>query len=316
MKIGFFGEIEPDKQHYYQTALTGHTLDFAGHNVDDQNLPAVADYDAISVFVGCQVTSKVIDSLPNLKLIVARSTGFDNIDTNYAKQKQIVVSNVPSYGSHTVAEYTFALILNLTRNTYQGIARVKNEIKFDHSGLRGFDLVDKTLGVIGTGQIGTNVIRIAHGFGMKILAHDSFPNHELSTGLDFQYVGLEELLRGSDIITLHVPATEHTFHMISTNQFNMMKPQAILINTARGKIVDTQALYHALVSRHLGGAALDVLESETMIDDVEKQLINFPHVIVTPHMAFYTVEAESTIMKTTAENVISFAQGYPKNRVA
>lgn len=331
MKIGFFGLREQEKRDYFLAALPGGEVIFIDKDLDEDNIPNILDFEIISVFVQSKITKKVINAFPNLKMITVRATGFDNVDTKYARGKGIIVTNVPAYGSHTVAEFTFGLILSLSRKIHQAIAKVKEEVEFDHEGLKGFDLYGKTLGVIGTGKIGTNVIKIAKGFGMIILAYDTYPNKQLTESFECRYVPLDELLSNSDIVTIHVPANPETYHLINLNNILKMKKGALLINTARGDVVATDALYKAVSEDHLGGAALDVLEGENNLgENLNKeefeplmmknileisQLIKNPNVIVTPHTAFYTTEAEQAIMQTTVENIAKFIAGSPTNVV-
>jgi D-lactate dehydrogenase len=264
-------------------------------------------------------------------MIAIRATGFENVDLNLTNSKSIVVSNVPSYGSHTVAEFTFGLILSLSRKILAASEKIREDDEFDQEGLKGFDLFDKTLGVVGTGKIGANVVKVARGFGMKILAFDVYPNENLAKEFAVTYVPLEKLLAESDVVTLHVPASEQTHHLINSQNIFKIKKGALLINTARGDVVETEALYKAISQGHLGGAGLDVLEGETkMFEDPSKEefepnlmksllqnnlLIRHPKVIVTPHTAFYTIEAEKAIMQTTLENIQGFITGLPKNVV-
>ncbi|MDO8498999.1 MAG: NAD(P)-dependent oxidoreductase [bacterium] len=334
MKIAFFGVEEAEKESYFSKGLADHELTFFPEPITEDSLPEKSDFDVISVFVDCAVTPKVINHFPNLKLIVARSTGFDNIDLKAAKDKKIPVANVPAYGSHTVAEFAFGLILNLSRKIYQGINRLKVGCDFDFEGLRGFDLNGKTLGVVGTGKIGANVIKIAQGFQMNVVACDAYPNEELSKTLSFSYVSLEELLKTADIVTLHVPYMKETHHLINRDNIFLMKKGSLLINTARGAVVETEALFQALTQEHLAGAALDVLEEEGELKEEAELLskkklkskdlknvlethilINQPQVLITPHMAFYTKEAEFSIMETTVKNINSFLEGKPENIV-
>lgn len=331
MKIAFFGLKEPEKKDYFSKALSGQTLSFIDDDLNDNSLPEQSDFDIISIFVQSEVSAKVIDHFPNLKMIAIRSTGFDNVDCKYAKTKNVIVCNVPAYGSHTVAEFTFGLILSLSRNIPEASERVKSKVEFNHDGLKGFDLFGKVLGVIGTGKIGANVIKIAKGFGMIVLACDAYPNKELAKTFEFQYVPLERLLKESDIVTIHVPSLASTKHMINKSNITLMKPGSVLINTARGDVVETEALYSAIQTGHLGGAGLDVIEDEkelskdmmkeefepSMIKNLleDSSIIKNPNVIVTPHTAFYTVEAEQAISQTTLENIQAFQSGSPKNIV-
>lgn len=327
MKIGFFGLREQDKRDYFINSLSEHQIFFIDQDLTEENLPDKTDFEVISVFVQSKLNQKVLDHFENLKLIVIRATGFDNIDLKHAQSKGILVANVPAYGSHTVAEFAFGLILSLSRKIPQAVESVKHQAKFNQDGLIGFDLYGKTLGVIGTGKIGANVIKIAKGFGMIVQAYDLYPNQQLSQTLEFQYVPLDQLLKESDIITIHVPASLETHHLINSQNIYQLKKGAILINTARGDIVETEALYKAIMDGHLGGVGLDVVEGEGVLfkhvktapenNDMTEtlSLIKSSNVIVTPHIAFYTFEAEEAIVQTTVENIQGFISGTPKNLV-
>ena len=297
-----------------------------------ENAQQIKDFDAVSVFIYSKIDEQVIREIPNLKLITTRSTGFDHIDIDACKKQGITICNVPSYGENTVAEHTFALILSLSRHMCKACIR-RFEQDFSIEGLEGFDLKGKTIGVIGTGQIGLHVIRIAKGFDMKVIAYDVRQNKLLSEVLAFEYVTLEELLARSDVITLHVPYMKATHHLINKDTFKLVKKGAILINTARGSIVDTEALIDALDKKILSGAGLDVFEGEEVIKE-EKQLLYDPknlevltslvkdhillskdNVVFTPHIAFYSKEALERILETTVENIVDFALGKPQNSV-
>lgn len=334
MRIGFFGMTGDEDPNFIKDNLPEHSVDFFDACLTDTFVPEKTDYEIISVFVNCEVTSKVIDSFPNLKLISTRSTGFDHIDVEYAKSRGIQVANVPAYGSNTVAEFTFGLILSLSRKIPEAVARLKTQGDFDYANLCGFDLFGKTLGVLGTGKIGKNVIKIAKGIGMNIVAFDAFPDETFAKEMNLKYFSLEEVLAKSDIVTLHAPYNKDTHHLINKNNISKIKKGAYIINTARGGLIETDALYEALKSGQLAGAALDVLEEEGMLKDEEelliqnnlpvekfrmalenKVLINLPQVIVTPHMAFYTHEAEHSILETTVKNIRSFINNKAENIV-
>lgn len=336
MKIGFWEIREDEEKAFFTTSLADHELDFFNTPLDESHLPEKTDYDIISVFTCSKITSRVLNCFPGLKLVAVRSTGFDNVDLAAAKDRNIIVTNVPSYGSNTVAEYTFGLILSLSRKIPQAVNRLKIGFDWSFEGLRGFDLNGKTLGVVGTGKIGANVIRIAKGFGMEVLACDQRLNDSLAADLGFTYTPLEEVLRQSDIVTLHVPYMKTTHHLINRENIFLMKEGSLLINTSRGPVVETEGLFQAITQGHLSGIALDVLEEETEIkeeaellikDQMSKEeykykkilenhlLINLPQVIVTPHMAFYTKEAEQSILETTVQNIKSALSGKPENIV-
>jgi D-lactate dehydrogenase len=286
----------------------------------------------ISVFIYSQVTKSIIGQMKKLKLVAARSTGYNHIDIREARKKGIAVVNVPYYGENTVAEHTFALILSLSRNIHKAYVRtMRND--FSLHGLQGFDLKGKTLGVIGAGSIGLHVIKMAKGFGMKVNTFDPRQNHILSEALDFSYISLEELLSSSDIITLHCPSNELTRGMINMNNIRLVKRGALFINTARGDLIETRALHHALLEGIFGGAGLDVFEGEELVNDENQMLtrnvpleklqallqknilLKMENVIITPHMGFDSVEAVERILETTAENIERFDKGIPIHRI-
>ena len=215
MKIIFFG-LEKDKQAVFSGAFTNADVSFYEEKLDENNVALAKDVDAISVFVNCTVNKKVIDALPNLKFIATRATGFDNIDCEYAAIKGIKVSNVPSYGSHTVAEFAFGLMLNLSRNIIKANNYVRESLDFNYNaGMEGFDLQGKTLGVIGTGKIGKNVVKIGKAFEMNVVAYDLYPDMTFAQENNFLYKSLAEVVSGSDIITLHAPYTKENHHLIN-----------------------------------------------------------------------------------------------------
>ncbi|OGI01128.1 MAG: hypothetical protein A2Y25_10040 [Candidatus Melainabacteria bacterium GWF2_37_15] len=296
--------------------------------IKDTFSDVVKDAEIISVFTSSKVPSEMLKNMPNLKLIATRSTGFNNVDLEYCKNAGIQVVNVPRYGEVTVAEFAFALLLNLTRKVSQAYEELK-EGKISLQGSIGMDLLGKTIGIIGTGAIGCYVAKIAHGFGMKILSYDPFPREDIKEKYEVQYTTLDELLKNSDIISLHAPSTKENFHMINDDSFSKMKNGVIIINTARGEIMDTGALYKALKSGKVAGAGLDVLECEdiivreelylTKIDCVNKEclentlinhkLLDMPNVIVTPHIAFDSKEAITRILNTTLDNIRGYLKG-------
>jgi len=332
MKIAFFGVTDPIQQQSYRDGLSGQELSFIEPGPTEAELPDDHDFEILCVFVKSQITAKVIDAFPNLKFIAIRSTGFDNVDYKYANQQGIGVSNVPAYGSHTVAEYTFALLLTLSRKMPQAIDRLKTAGEFNTHGLKGFDLFGKTLGVLGTGKIGSNVIKIAKGFGMQVVAFDLFPNPQLALDLGFEYAELPQVLAQSDIITIHLPSTDQTRHLLNKETIPTIKKGAVLINTARGNIIATDALYQAVESGHLAAVGLDVIENEQELghvdlknDELEPSLVKnllednlllkHPNVIITPHTAYFTQEAEASIIQTTLDNINGFIAGQPINLI-
>lgn len=331
-KIIFY-EIEDWEKDYIRERLQGHELVFYTENLDKDNLKTAKDADAIGVFIYSEITPEVINSIPNLKLIATMSTGYDHIDLNEAKNKKVTVCNVPSYGENTVAEHTFGLILSISKKIIESVERTKKG-NFCLDGLRGFDLKGKTIGVVGTGKIGRHVIRMAKGFEMNIIAYDPYPNNEFAQEMGFRYVSLDELLSNSDIITLHAPYMESTHHMINMDNINKIKRGAVLINTARGGLVETNALIEALRQGIISAAGLDVLEEEGFIREEKELLSNVfqtkcdyktilqehmlmsqDNVIVTPHNAFNTKEALQRIIDVTIENIKKFFEGNSQNVV-
>jgi len=260
------------------------------------------------------VTKKVIDALPNLKLVATRATGYDNIDINYAKEKGIVVSNVPAYGFNTVAEHGFGLLLNLIRNISRAQYHVKGTGKFFYKGFKGNDLKDKTLGLLGAGRIGLNMAMIGKGFGMKVIAYDVYLNEQAAKDIGFEYKSLDEVLAQSDVISLHTPLLPSTRHIMGRENFRKMKNNSILINTARGGLVNTEDLIEAIDAGEICGAGLDVVENEIGLSS-DHPLLNRHNVIVTPHIAFYTSEAMNRIALVTVDNIGAFLKGEPQNVV-
>lgn len=317
MNIAIFGTGAAEMQ-AFRECLPEHELHFF-HDPLDNAFAAREDasgFEAISVFIHDRVTAAVIAGMPRLRLIVTRSTGFDHIDMTAANAAGITVSNVPNYGQSTVAEFTFALILALSRNLHRAYVHSKQG-DFSLDGLQGLDLKGRTIGIIGTGHIGLHVARIADGFWMRVLATDLKPSHAHSAVLNMTYTSLEDLLMQSDVVTLHTPLTPQTNHIINAASIATMKKGAILINTGRGALVDTPAVLEALDSGRLRGAALDVLEEEESLAEIgEAMLRRRPNLILTPHMAFDSQDAVERILETTVGNIRSFAAGHSRNIVS
>ncbi len=332
LKVAFF-EIEDWEKDYLSSRLENSDLYFFTNPLDAENITDAKNCDIISPFIYSKIDKEILSQLPNLKFISTRSTGFDHIDLNAAKEKNIIVSNVPSYGENTVAEHTFALILDLSRKMYKSIERAKKG-DFSLDGLRGFDLKEKTLGIVGLGHIGQHVARIARGFEMNILVYDVKEDKKIAKDLALKYVPFDELLKGSDIISLHVPYNKATHHLINLDNINLIKKGSYLINTSRGGVAETSALIKALGGGILAGVGLDVLEEEYFIKE-EAQLLSkeFPktcdiktalqnhillhqeNVIITPHNAFNSKEALERILETTIQNIQSFIKNKPQNKV-
>jgi D-lactate dehydrogenase len=260
------------------------------------------------------------------------STGYDHISTADCKKKGIAVCNVPYYGENTVAEHTFGLIITLSRNIHKSYVRtLRND--FSIEGLTGFDLKDKTIGIIGGGHIGLHVARMARAFGMHVRVFDINRDSFLEEVINFKYTPLDELLKISDIITLHVPYNKHTHHLINKDNIREFKKGAILINTSRGAVVDTDALHQALKTRKIGGAGLDVIEGEEYIKEENEllesgrnpqkwraivrdhKIFDMDNVVFTPHNAFNSKEALIRILDVTIENIQAFLDKKAKNQV-
>ncbi len=334
MSIYFF-ETTDHEQSYLTQHLPEETLHFrdAPLTTAEQAKKIAHDAEIVSPFVRSRLGADVLGSLPHLKMIATRSTGFDHINVPDAESRKIPVCNVPTYGENTVAEHTFALILALSRNLHKAYVRTVAG-NFSLDGLQGFDLKGKTLGVVGVGHIGEYVMRIAKGFGMHLLACDPVQDMTKADHFDFTYTTLEDLLGRSDIVTLHAPASGATRHLIGSHNIHLFKRGALLINTARGELIDTAALVSALDQGILSGAGLDVLEGEEVFSE-EKQLLQNPNaseeslkqalrnhsllqrpdMVITPHIAFDSREAVERILDTTVANIKAFRSGAPQNRV-
>jgi len=331
-KIVFF-DIEKWEEAFIKNSLSGFDSIITSEKLNENTVSKYQDAEIVSCFIYSKLDKATLDKLPNLKFIATRSTGFDHIDLSYCKEKNILVSNVPTYGAHTVAEHTFALILAISRKIVPSVEQARRG-DFSSTGLDGFDLNGKTLGVIGTGNIGTNVCKIGLSFGMQVLAFSRTQNQELVTK-GIKYVSLDELLGGSDIITLHLPHTKETEHLINLSNLDKIKKGAILINTARGALVETAAIAQGLEKGILAAAGLDVLEEEAHLReekeflseeylnnvDIKTALINHvlltrDDVVITPHNAFNSKEAVEEIMKVSVTNIKSFESGTPQNLVS
>lgn len=331
MNVAFF-ETTPDEEAYLKKLPHLRRARFFAEEIHKAPASAYRGAEAVSVFIYSKVTAAVLGGARRLRFIATRSTGYDHIDLKTCRRRKVLVSNVPHYGENTVAEHTFALILALSRKVHQAYVRtIRGDFSF--TGLQGFDLKGRTLGVIGTGRIGMHVIRMAQGFGMRVLAHDVVRNTLMADALGFAYAPLETVLSQSDIVTLHTPYLPATHHLINKKNIDRIKRGALLINTARGGLVETEALTRALDSGRLAGAGLDVLEGEHLIKE-ENQILsrNFPaeemktvlqnhillhreNVVITPHIAFNSREAFVRILQTTIENLAAFADGAPQNLV-
>lgn len=333
-KRAVFFEVEPWEETFLRDKLEHHAeLTFYPHRLTPDNTDEAKDADVIGAFIYSDFSHLVLEKLPKLKGIVTMSVGCDHIDLDEAARRRIVVSNVPRYGPNTVAEHAMALLLALSRNIIPSVERTRHG-QYDYAGLSGWDLSGKTIGVIGTGKIGALVAKAAQGFNMHVLGYDPKPNPELTEKLGVEYMPLSDILKTADVISLHVPLIEATKHMLSTEQFAVMKNGMIIINTARGGLIDSDALLQALNDGTVRQAALDVLEDENLLKE-EKQLysqyfnlqdyqtamtdhvlMRDPRVIVTPHNAFNSKESLQNILQTTVDNLLGLLSGDPTNVVS
>lgn len=329
--IAFFDTTADDRKYFYAHFKKSGHIYFSHIPIQDDESADLKAVEILSVHVASSIDKDVMQKMPHLKLITTRATGFDNIDLKEAKRRNITVCNVPGYGANAVAEYSFMLMLALSRKLIPSTQQMSTG-NIDHTLLSGTDLAGKVLGVIGTGSIGRHVARIANGFEMKVVAFDPYPNQSLEYELNLQYHSLKELLQSSDVITLHAPYTKENHHLIDTKAFDSMKEGVMLINTARGELVDSRALVSALTSGKVGGAALDVIEGEKIFQILEEiellshpisrsceyalenlVLEKMPNVILSPHNAFNSIEAIRIVQDTTSENITKFMENAPQN---
>ncbi len=327
-KIAFF-----DAKPYDQKSFTeinrdfGFDISYFDAKLNAQTCNLAAGFAGVCAFVNDDINARVIESLVQngVEIIGLRCAGYNNIDFKAAFEK-IHVVRVPAYSPYAVAEHAVAMMLTLNRKTHKAYLRTR-EGNFSINGLLGFDMFGKTAGIIGTGKIAKCLIAILKGFGMKILAYDHKPDEVYAASTGLQYVTLEELYAASDIVSLHCPLTSETSHMINRAAIDQMKPGVMIINTGRGKLIDTVALIDGLKSGHIGSAGLDVYEEESdyffedksaelITDDVLARLLTFPNVLVTSHQAFFTGEALRNIAETTLTNFKEyFAGGYLANEI-
>lgn len=307
MKIVFF-EVSDVEKEIFKKSFESDEVSFLNEKLNEDTVDKAKDADVVCIFKDSLVDKNVIDAIPNLKFIATRTTGFDFIACEYAKTKGIKVSNVPAYGSETVAEFTFALLLTLSRKIREANLALKENGNYSTpKNTQGFDLNGKTIGVIGTGKIGKNVIRIARGFDMNVLAYDLYPDLNYAKENNFIYKSLEDVLKESDIVTLHAPCNKENIHLINKNNISLFKKGSYLINTARGELIETEALEKVLEDGSIAGAGLDVLEGENKFKKGDNiPMLEMPNVVMTPHVAFNTREAEMRIIQTTIENIKGF----------
>jgi len=322
-KIAFFG-AKPYDIASFDNINKEYQFDiryFKGH-LNSYNVILTQGMDAVCIFVNDTASAEVIDAMVanGVKILALRNAGYNNVDLDAAKGKLPVV-RVPAYSPYAVAEYTLSLMLSLNRKIHRAYWRTRDG-NFSLNGLMGFDMFNKTAGIIGTGKIAKILIHILKGLGMKILAYDIYPDEQFAHEEGYTYVSLEELYRESDIISLHCPLTEETRYMINEDSISKMKDGVMLINTGRGQLIHTNDLIEGLKHKKIAAAGLDVYEEEgdyfyedisdrIIDDDVLARLLSFNNVIVTSHQAFFTKEAMRNIAETTLQNIKDFEQGHP-----
>lgn len=326
MKIAVFNTHQYDRDFFDPTfAGSGHELTYFTPRLTDETVSLAAGYTAVCVFVQDHVDRAVLEKLSagGTRLVALRCAGFNNVDLAAAAELGIAVVRVPAYSPYAVGEYTVGLLLALNRKIYRAYNRVR-EGNFALDGLLGFDLHGRTLGLVGTGQIGAVVARIMHGFGCRLLGFDVRENPDC-LALGVEYTTRDELFAASDIISLHCPLTPQTRHLINEQAIATMKPGVMLINTSRGAVIDTRAVIEGLKSGRIGSLGIDVYEEEEHVffqdlsdrvlqDDVLARLLTFPNVLVTGHQAFFTRDALAKIAETTRDNIGEFeATGTCKN---
>jgi len=328
MRILFYSTRNYDRTHFSEANKNrSHILNFFEGHLTATTAALAHGYDAVCTFVNDAIDKSVIAELANngVRVIALRCAGFNQVDLVAAANAGITVVRVPAYSPYAVAEHTIGLILTLNRKFHRAYSRVRDN-NFLLDGLEGFDIHGKTVGVVGTGRIGSVFAKIMLGFGCKVVAHDPVSQNSDLTARGVEYVSLEQLLSAANIVSLHCPLTPQSHHLINKQTLKLMQRGTMLINTSRGGLIDTPALIDALKSKQLGAVGLDVYEQESDLffadlsnqvvdDDVFQRLLTFPNVIVTGHQAFFTTEALNAIAETTLANIDAIAAGRPCENV-
>lgn len=328
-KVVFF-EVDSSEQDFFRRRLEGIDATYYPHRFTHNHLAEAEIADYLVSFIYSDWSDAILEQLPKLKGIATMSVGVDHIGMAVVKKREIAVSNVPAYGPNTVAEHALALLLSLSRKIVPSVERTRSGV-YEYSGLTGWDLAGKTLAVVGTGKIGSHVARIAHGLDMRLIGYDPHPNTELTEKYGLEYMPLPQALASADVITLHVPLTAENKHMLSEREFALMKNGVVIINSARGALIDANALLAAIESGKVAEAGIDVLEDEGLLKE-EKEffspyfklldyqtalanhaLMRHPKVLVTPHNAFNSREALENILGTTVKNLTAMMSGSPIN---
>lgn len=324
MRIAVFDTHPYDEQALRAAnAGTGHSLDFFEERLYDKTVELAKGFDAVCPFVNCRLGAEVLERLAQLgiKLVLLRAAGFNGIDIAAAERVGICVTRVPAYSPEAVAEHAFALLLTLVRKTHRAYNRVREQ-NFSLDGLEGFTLHGRTFAALGAGRIGQCALRIARGFGCKLLAYDPYENPQVAAEIGFEYASVERVLREADVISLHLPLTAQTHHLINAETLAGMRRGVVIINTSRGGLIDSAALIEALKRGQVGGVGLDVYEMEEGVffndlsdrplqDDTLARLMSFPNALITSHQGFLTCEALHAIAVTTLESASAFERHAP-----
>lgn len=319
MTLSFY-DTKPYDHQYFRHAAEGTAVRLRYHDfrLTAETVSSAQGAQAVCVFVNDRLDRACLTALAGLgvKLVALRCAGFNNVDRAATSELGLLIVRVPAYSPHAVAEHSVTLLMALNRKIHRAYNRVREQ-NFSLGGLVGFDLHGKTVGIVGTGKIGRITAQIYRGFGCRVIAHDPFPMTDWATAQSISYAPLETLLKESDVVSLHLPLTPQTNHLLNADTLALMKPGAYLVNTSRGKLVDSAAVIQALKSGHLGGVALDVYEEEEGIffedhsgdilqDDVLSRLLTFPNVLITAHQAFLTHEALTEIARVTLDSIQRF----------
>ncbi len=324
MRIAVYDSKRYDREYLERASATSAvTLEFHDFRLTAATASSAAGSQAVCIFVNDRADRGCLTMLASLgvRLVALRCAGFNNVDRAAAGELGITVVRVPAYSPHAVAEHAVALLLALNRKLHRAYNRVREQ-NFSLNGLVGFDLHGKTIGIVGTGRIGSVAAQIFRGFGCRVLAHDPMPRPEWAVQHGIEYTELENVLAASDVVSLHLPLTPESYHLLNATTLARLRRGAYLINTSRGKLVETAAVIRALKSGHLGGVALDVYEEEEGIffedlsdsvlqDDELVRLMSFPNVLITAHQGFLTHEALSEIARVTIENICRFRDALP-----
>jgi len=318
-------DTKPYDREYLARAAGADRIEWSFHEfrLSAETVSAIRGVQAVCIFVNDRVDRPCIEALAahGVKLIALRCAGYNNVDVSAARELGLTVVRVPAYSPHAVAEHTVGLLLTLNRKIHRAYNRVR-ELNFSLSGLVGFDVHGKTVGIVGTGRIGRITAQIFRGFGTEVIACDPFPSDDWAAAHGIRYVEFDALLAASDIVSLHLPLLPETHHLLNAQALSRTKPGVVIVNTSRGKLIDTAALIAALKAGSVGGVALDVYEEEAGVffedlsgqvlqDDELSRLLTFPNVLITAHQAFLTHEALSEIARVTTENLVNSEMGAP-----